>query len=78
MSVIAVLKVNFLLPADTIPFLVLLLILGSLLTSFFVVVGTAQEAVRDAARVGVTSRNHSGRVDACGCGVARATRVEGG
>ena len=56
----------------------LLLIFGSLLTLFFVVVGTAQEAVRDAARVGVTSRNRPGGVDACGCGVGRAMRVEGG
>jgi hypothetical protein len=40
--------------------------------------GTAQEAVRDAARVNVPSRNGPGVVDACGHGVGGARRVEGG
>ena len=55
----------------------LLLTFGSLLT-FLRRGGTAQEAVRDAARVSVTSRDGPGVVDACGIGVGRARRVEGG
>src|ERR1700688_5000313 len=49
-----------------------------LLPSTALCCGTAQEAVRDAARVDVPSRNGPGVVDACGHGVGGARRVENG